>query len=140
MKELKIIKLDDLKIMAKKGEGLVFNPSVEQYIINVIEMYNALGDYIDDMKEVIGKTGQSIHPNFKGVQGDRVRCIYRQYGAKYTYSDTDKAKPFLEEQVKYKVDTKLVDSYLKEVGELPEGIKPTDREPQLTISIKDEQA
>jgi hypothetical protein len=46
-------------------------------------------------------------------------------------------EPFLRHKDYYSVDATKVDAYVKEVGELPEGIKEADREDQLTISVRE---
>lgn len=47
-------------------------------------------------------------------------------------------EPFLTVKEWANVDAKKVEEYLEEVGELPDGIYEAEREPKLSISMKDE--
>ena len=95
---------------------------------------------MERVKEGLGKAGKAINPNFKGVIGERVRCTYRKYGKKYNYdrAKKDSLKPFLVAKEWFDLDSDKVDNYVKEVGELPEGVYMPEREPKLTITIREE--
>lgn len=139
-KNLVTIDLSKIGVLAKEGENFIFKPEAEKALLELLEMEKIIQSAIEQVKQQIGEAGQAINPNFKGVIGEQVRCIYRKYGAKYKY-DFGKKKsltPFLKEKVYYSVDTDRVDTYLKEVGELPDGITETEREDKLSITYTGE--
>lgn len=136
------IKPDEIKILAQEGEKFIFKPQAEEQLIKLLELQELINKTVEDVKNKIAEAGKSINPNFRGVIGDRVKCIYRAYGAKYSYDwkkRTD-CMPFLKEKVVYTVDSDRVDKYLKEVGEMPDGISLSDRNNTLSISLKDEES
>jgi hypothetical protein len=143
MENTKIIKVnpEDIKILATEGEKFIFKPKAEEALIKLLELQKFIDDAVEDVKNKIAQAGQEVNPNFKGVIGDRVRCIYRAYGGKYKYDFTKRGDclPFLKEKTTYTVDADKVEDYIKEVGELPMGILEADRDNKLSISLKDEE-
>ena len=138
----KLITIDPSKIVSwsKKAGKLVFKKESEKELIKLYQLKDMIDRQIDLVKLAIAESGKSIMENFKGVIGENVRAVYRVYGEKYTY-DKEKTKdlePFLKRVVFYKVDSKAIDEYIKEVGELPEGIIEKDRQPTLSVTVKKE--
>lgn len=134
------VDLNKIGILAQEGEKFIFKPEAEKALIELLEMEKIIQSAIEQVKQQIGDAGYAINPNFKGVIGEEIRCVYRKYGAKYKY-DFGKKKslmPFLKEKVYYSVETDKVDTYLKEVGELPDGITEAEREDKLSITYKGE--
>lgn len=138
-----IIKINpnDIKILAKEGEKFIFKPKAEESLIKLLELQTFINDVVEQVKDQIAKAGQDVNPNFKGVIGDRIRCIYRAYGGKYKYDWGKKSnlEAFLKQKTIYTVDADKVEKYFKEVGELPDGITESDRENKLSIMLKDEE-
>lgn len=136
-----IIKTDEIGALAKEGEKFIFQPEAEEKLIELLMLQDLVNSTVEDVKEAIAKAGTDINPNFKGVIGDRVRLVYRQYGAKYKYDwkKKNECKPFLKEKTSWYVDTDKIEKYVEEVGELPEGIEENDRPNKLSISFKDEE-
>ena len=143
MKNTNIIKINpnDIEILAEEGDKFIFKPSAEEALVKLLELQKYINEVVENVKNNIAEAGQSINPNFKGVIGDKVRCIYRSYGAKYKYDWAKRlqAMPFLIEKTSYSVDSKKVEDYLKEVKELPEGILDANRTNQLSIMLDDEE-
>lgn len=143
MENTKIIKInpEEIKILAKEGENFIFKPKAEEQLIMLLEHQQFVNDLVEEVKNRIAETGQAVNPNFKGVIGDRIRCIYRAYGGKYKYDYAKKGDclPFLKEKTTFTVDADKVEKYVKEVGELPIGITESDRDNKLSISLKDEE-
>jgi hypothetical protein len=136
-----VIKTDDIKILAKEGEKFIFKPKAEEKLIELLMLKEFIDSTLEEVKEKIAEAGLSINPNFKGVIGDKVRCTYRPYGAKYKYDWKKKeaAEPFLKRKEYWSVDGKLVDKYVEEVGELPDAIEESDRENKLSFILRDEE-
>lgn len=134
-KDLIVIDPKEIAVFAEEGGRFLFKPQAEEQIIKIHEAILMLQAWEEKIKEQIGEMGKALNPNFKGVKGDKVSCIYRKYGAKYSYDYQRKnaCMPFLKEKIYYTVDTDKVDKYVKEVKELPEGILEAPREEKLTI-------
>jgi hypothetical protein len=135
MNEIITIDPKEMKALAVESGKFIFKPKAEESLLKLHEMIVMLQALEDSVKEAIGKAGKELNPNFKGVIGENVKCIYRKYGAKYEYDWKNKegALPFLKKKEYYSVDTDKVDKYVKEVGELPEGISEKPREDVLSI-------
>jgi hypothetical protein len=142
-KSKNLIKIDpdEIKILAQEGEKFIFKPKAEEQLIKLLELQKLVDDTVEEVKNRIALAGQTVNPNFKGVIGDRIRCIYRAYGGKYKYDWQHKADcmPFLKEKTSYTVDSDKVEEYIKKVGEMPFGITEADRENKLSIMLKDDE-
>lgn len=137
-KDLITIDPSEIQILAQEGEKFIFKPNAEESLKQLLRLQELVNNAVEQVKAQIGEAGKAINPNFKGVIGEEIRCVYRKYGAKYKY-DFSKKKvllPFLKEKVYYSVETEKVDDYLNKVGELPDGITEADREDKLSISYK----
>lgn len=128
----------EIALLAEEGDKFVFKAEAEDHLIKLLEAQKMIEEAVDSVKKGIAQAGESVNPNFKGVIGDKVRCTYRQYGKKYKFvlNKREELEPFLIEKVWYNIDTGKVEEYLKEVGELPDGIYEADRDHQLSISYK----
>ena len=142
---MNIIKIDMSKMtaLAEEGGKFILKPSAESALIELHETIEKLQALEDHVKEEIGRLGKELNPNFKGVIGENVKCIYRKFGAKYNYDwkNREGALPFLKRKEYFSVDADKVDKYVKEVGEYPDGIIENVREEKLSFSFgeKDEE-
>ena len=138
MENKNIIKIDpkEMTLLAQKGEAFIFKPEAESALLRLHETILMLQALEDRVKQQIGILGKELNPNFKGVLGDKVRCIYRKFGAKYEYDWKKKAdcEPFLKKKEYFSVDADKVDKYFKETNEPPMGISEKAREETLSIS------
>jgi len=138
-----IIKIDpkEMTLLAQEGEKFIFKPEAESALLRLHETILMLQALEDSVKQQIGILGKELNPNFKGVLGDKVKCIYRKFGAKYEYDWKKKAdcEPFLKKKEYFSVDADKVDKYFKEVGELPEGIAEKERPAILSITYNEEE-
>lgn len=136
MNEIVEFNSKEMTAFAKEGENFIFKPSAEQALLKLHQKIEELQALEDHVKEEIGRMGKELNPNFKGVLGENIKCIYRKFGAKYNYDwkNKENAMPFLKKKEYYSVDADKVDKYLKEVGEMPEGIVEAPREEKLSIT------
>lgn len=130
------ITIPDIHQLATDGEKLIFKKEAEESLVKLLELKQKVDEAIEKVKEAIKQAGEQILPNFKGVEGEVIKCIYRYYGAKYEIEDEEKAKPFIIEKVVKTLDYKAIDEIVKQTGDLPEGIKTKEREKQLSIIVK----
>lgn len=140
MNDLIVIDPKELAIFAQEGGKFLFKPQAEEYIIKLLEVQKMATEKLEEVKSTIEKMGLELNPNFKGVKGEKVSCIYRKYGSKYEYDwkKKEECMPFLKEKKYYSVDSEKVDKYLEDVKELPEGITESQREEKLTITYNEE--
>jgi len=139
MKNKIIIYPDEIIKLAKEGGKLVFKKEAEEELVKLLKIKKKIDEAIEKVKEQIKQAGESILPNFKGVEGKMVKAIYSYHGAKYEIQDPQKAQGFY----KYKIvvyekpDTETIDNYVKEYGELPEGVVAKEREKSLSLRLKE---
>ena len=136
MKNQIIIYPDEITELALEAGKLVFKKEAEEELVKLLEIKKQIDEAIEKVKKQIKQAGESILPNFKGVEGKRIKAVYSYYGAKYEIQDKEKARGFYQEVVYVKPDTKTIDNYVKEVGELPEGIITKEREKSLSLRLK----
>lgn len=136
--DLMTIDLNRVKELAKSGDKFIFKPEAEESLKELLYLQQMINAVVEDVKNAIADAGKQIDPNFKGVIGADIRCIYRKYGAKYKYDLGRKAvaMPFLKEKQYFSVDADKVDAYLQEVGELPDGILEAERDDTLSFYLK----
>lgn len=134
------ITIDTAKPLALAMEGgkFVFKKEAEDKLVELLEIQQIVNEAVDEAKKQIQEAGESIDPSFKGVIGEKVKAIFRTYGAKYTYrmNELDIAKPFLKEKVFYSVDSKAVDEHIKQSGKLPEAIYDKERTKSISFTLQ----
>ena len=130
------IDIDKMTALAKEGKRFIFTSGAESALVELHETILKLQALEEHVKEEIGRLGRELNPNFKGVIGENVKCIFRKFGAKYNYDwkNKENAMPFLKRKEYFSVDAEKVDKYVKEVGELPGGIVEVSREEKLSIT------
>jgi hypothetical protein len=133
-----VIYPDEISKLALEAGKLVFKKEAEEELVKLLEIKKKIDEAIEKVKEQIKQKGESILPNFKGVEGKMVKAIYSYHGAKYKVQDPQKAQGFYKIVVYEKPDTETIDNYVKEYGELPEGIIPKEREKSLSLRLKEE--
>lgn len=111
----------------------MYTPDAEKALVGLLTLKERLDNHIEVIKGKIASAGRALDPNFKGVVGQYVKSIYRTYGDKYDFDGTTDTK-FLKETVSIKPDTKAIEAYVKENGELPKGITEKTRIPVLSLT------
>jgi len=141
--KMSLITIDpkEIKILAKEGEKFIFKPKAEEQLLKLLKLQDDINNAVEEVKVKIAEAGKAINPNFKGVLGESVKCVYRKYGSKYSYDKNlwERLLPFLTEKKYYSVEADKVDVYVKEAGELPQGIIETEREGKLSIMRMEEE-
>lgn len=134
-----IVNVQEANQLAREGGKLVFKPEAEYAIVELYKMKRLIDDRIDYIKKRIGEAGSLIDPDFKGVIGEAIRAIYREYGDLY---DFDEAKTevlyqagFLKKTEKYRVDANKVKEYFLKGRKLPDGITEKQREKVISLTV-----
>ena len=132
-----VIYPDEISKLALEAGKLVFKKEAEKELVKLLKIKKKIDEAIERVKEQIKQAGESILPNFKGVEGRMVKAIYSYHGAKYEIQDPQKAQGFYRIVVYEKPDTETIDNYVKEYGELPEGVVAKEREKSLSLRLKE---
>ena len=124
--------------LAQEAGKFVFKREAEEKLVELLELQELINQAVDTAKKQIQEAGESIDPSFKGIIGEKVKAIYRTYGAKYTYrmNEVEIAKPFLKEKIYYSVDSGVVDEFVKKEGKLPEGIYDKERTKSISFTLQ----
>jgi len=135
-----IIKIDtnELTAFAEEAGKFVFKQSAEENLLKLLKLKKLIDDALEKAKADIEEAGKKISPDFKGVVGQQIKAIYRSFGEKYTYNKEKviEASPYLKEIIWRKVKSDEVNAYVKANDKLPEGIIEKDRQPKISISVK----
>ena len=132
-----IIYPDEISKLVEEGGRLVFKKEAEEELVKLLKIKKKIDEAIEKVKKQIKQAGESILPNFKGVEGRMVKAIYSYHGTKYEIQDPQKAQGFYKIVVYEKPDTETIDNYVKEYGELPEGVVAKERERSLSLRLKE---
>jgi hypothetical protein len=129
-----VIKISEINFLAQEGSKLVFKKEANDALKKLLEIQALVNQKVDEVAKAIEEAGLAIDPSFKGVIGEDVKCIYREYGDKYGYhlNDIPQIQDFLKEVSYYRVNAPMVDDYLKKVKELPQGIIVKTRTKKLS--------
>lgn len=127
-----IVKVDKTEIAKLKVEAgkLVLTQKAENELIKLLDLKDYIDEVVEEVKNTISKSALSLYPEFKGVVGENLRAVYRNYGDKYETDNTE----FLKTIITQRIDSDKIDEYIKVNGNLPEGVKKKERVKKLTIS------
>lgn len=137
-KQLLVVDPRAVAILSDEGGKLVFSAEAEQALITLFEMKEVIDAAIDRAKATIAETGLAYNPNFTSVQGDKVKAGYRYFGSKYRIDQANFEKlpaAMYKTKVSHSPDTKAIDEFLKEHGNLPLGINYAERTRQVSLRI-----
>lgn len=132
-----IITIDKNQIAVFKEEAgkLVLKKEAENELVKLLDTIDLLNDTLDHVKEQILQGGQKISPDFKGVVGAKVKAIAREYGSKYSVTQSTKEnEQFVNERITQTVNGSGVDQFISKHGRLPKGITELKRTKKLTIT------
>ena len=139
---MKLIKIDpkEIAILAEDSGKFLFRPNAEESLEKLLDTQEMINEAVDSVLKGIKDAGEKINPDFKGVKGEKIDLIKRQYGSRYTYKKAKVGElgQFLKEVSYHTVDPEAVDKYLEALGELPEGVSEKVREYKITVKRKDE--
>jgi len=129
-----VFNLNEMTALVKEGNAIVLNGKAELSLLKFLQFCKQVDKLKEELKEQILISGNAIMPNFKGVEGEKVKISVREYGARYEMNSQVEDEFVITR--KY-VDADKVDAYIKENGTLPKGIEETQREGKLSISLKE---
>lgn len=130
-----VIDPKQIALLQDESGALVIKKEAEESLIKLLELQKQLTEIIELVKGRIIEDGIKIDPTFRGVVGERVRASFRAFGEKYTYRNKEEARDYLYDKTYTKVNSALVDKYLKENGVLPKGIVEKDRVKSISFTV-----
>ena len=134
--EIQIEKLNDLVSQADK---ILISAEAEKVLEQLLKLQTQVEEAVKMAKDKIEKKALELNPDFKSIQGDRVKIFYRAYGAKYRIDPNNSVylpTHFYKVSKRYDVIAEEVDKWVEENGGLPLGINEIDRPKSLSISLK----
>lgn len=134
------IDTDNIKILVDGANKIFLSPDGEQNLVQLYELQDIIEKAIAEAKLRIEAEAVKLDPQFSSIKGDDVKITYRYYGSRYKIDDTNVDQ--LPKEL-YNVKTTLtpnidaIDEYIeKNDGKIPFGILESDRQKQVSITIK----
>ena len=127
---------DEISRISQNGSHFVLSPENEKDLVKLLDTYEAIGKFIEQVKSNIEANALAIDKNFTGLRGDELKVEYRAFGAVYEMERPEKVpEEFIITKTTKSLDTKRVAMYEEEHGgELPMGVERRER--KKIISIK----
>lgn len=132
--------LTKLMVDAENDSKVILqDPNAEFSLAFFLLVRKSFNDAYDRVKEILTQAGVTeIGEGFSGLTGSLVRGTHSERGgSKYVWTPTtgEEIDPeFVTVTTQYKIDSKAVDKYLKQRGELPPGITTSVRSKSLSLS------
>jgi hypothetical protein len=134
-----VIKYDNLELLVQGGKSITMNPQGEELLIKLLELRDKVEFAITQCKNTLTTAITEIDPDLTSISSDRVKVMYRVYGAKYGLNDIliDELDPkfYIKKEV-FSPNAKEIDNHIKATGVLPNGIMINDRSKTVSISLK----
>lgn len=133
-KDLITIDLSTLDLIEKDGDKFLIDARAEDALLALLELEQKVEDVKDLIKIRLGNEMRKL--NCQKIEGENVKVFLRFYGERYEVYNRDIALELgMAKKVELiKPDTKTIDEYVKDTGDLPEGIKLRERKESVTIS------
>lgn len=137
VKKLLSIAYDDLQALVEEGKGITTTPKAEKALLKLLDLKDEIDRAIKEAGRVIEEKALEINPNFASIRSDSIVVLYREYGNKYGIDESrinEIPKDFYKIKVSYSPESKSIEKFAKENGNLPDGIKTLDRKKSLSIT------
>lgn len=133
-----VVDSDEIAKLCDSAGNAVMDEDGEKALATLMSIYTQIGDFINEVKTNIKKNALDIDRNFTGYSGDYVKIELRKFGSAYAIERPEVVPPeFVKTRTVTSLDSKRIDEYVKDNGELPMGIERLEREPQIVIKIKE---
>jgi len=130
------IQIEQVEQLVAKGDKIFFGSIGEKELIKLLDMQQKIEQAIGQVKIKLEEQAKRI-PNFKSIQGDRVKVYYRNFGAKYYWDKQTKIPDYLLKiSKKYYINTEELEKYIKEKGVIPKGVSQSQENKKIVISYK----
>jgi hypothetical protein len=133
------IDTDKLKELVTQADKIFMSPEGDEALASLIEIEAQVKEAREAAEKTLEQAALAINPDFKSIQSDRVKVMYKTYGSRFYLDETnlDKVpKELYTTETKYKVDSKAVEKYVDEHKGIPVGINEVERTKKLSFSLK----
>jgi len=133
-KNLVTIDLSTLALIEQDGDKFLIDPKAEDALLALLDLEQKVETVKDLIKTKLGEAMKAL--NCQKIEGENVKVSRRFYGERYEIDNRDIAMELgLAKKVEtVKPDSKAINEYVKDTGELPEGIKLRERNESVSIS------
>jgi len=133
-KNLVTIDLSTLALIEQDGDKFLIDPRAEDALLALLDLEQKVETVKELIKTKLGEAMKAL--NCQKIEGENVKVSRRFYGERYEIDNKNIAMELgMAKKVEtVKPDGKAIDEYVKDTGELPEGIKLRDRNESVSIS------
>lgn len=130
---------DKLKNLVAEADKIFMSAEGDQALADLLEIEAQVKRAREAAEAILEQAALAMSPDFKSIQSDRVKVMYKTYGARFYLDETHIAevpKELYSIETKYKVDSKAVEKYIDEHKGVPVGINEVERTKKLSFSLK----
>ena len=133
-KDLVTIDLSALALIEQDGDKFLIDPRAEDALLALLDLEQKVETVKELIKTKLGDAMRAI--NCQKIEGENVKVSRRFYGERYEIDNRDISLELgmAKKTESVKPDGKAIDEYVKDTGELPEGIKLKERNESVSIS------
>ena len=126
--------LNMINLIEKDGEDFLINPKAEEGIIKWLEFKRQIDEVDKIVREKVGENMRKM--KCLKVEGDQIVVSRRYFGNKYEIVDRKIADElgFTKVTETVRPDSEEIERYVKDTGELPEGVKLKERTESVIFS------
>ena len=135
-----VITYDNLDLLVQGSNEICINPKGEEILTKLLLLKDAVDIAIDKCKNQLSVAIQEIDPDLSSISSDKVKLMYRVWGAKYRLDDTlidSIDEKFYTKKETYSPNATEIDKEIKTNGVLPNGIIINERTKSVSITLKD---
>lgn len=135
------VDLEQVAELVMKGKDIFLTPKAEKSLLKLLDLQKKIDEAINTAKKLIEEQGIAHNENFTSIKGDKLKIMYRVYGAKYAIDSTriaDLPSEFYKVSTSYAPVTAKIEKFVDEKGSLPLGISERERSQQISISLAKE--
>lgn len=133
-KDLITIDVSAIALIEQDGDQFLLSTSAEDGLQAFMELKHKVEEVETLIKEKLGEQMRAM--NCVKVEGEGVKVVRRYYGERYEITDPVIAEGLglAKKIVSVKPDGKAIDGYVKETGEMPEGVKLRERTESISFA------
>lgn len=135
-----IIKIENLQQLVADGDKIMLEPGAEEVLAQILDLEKKITDAKTEIKEKLRVAALALNPNFKSIQGDKIKVAFQSYGARYKIDESlinTVPKEFYETKISYSPNGDVIEQFANEhKGGLPMGVIEVDRPKQISFSLK----
>lgn len=133
------IDTDKLTKLKQDGEKIIFEAEAEKSIMELLDIQEKLEKIIDQLKADLAEEALDYDKNFKSIESDNLRIMFRKYGGRYKIDKTrikEVSRKLYRVNKRYYPENDEIDKWADENDGLPLGVIERDRSKKLSITLK----